>query len=96
MWLVTGALLFLHGKKKNKKAEVHEEYDPYGGTAPADGEMLESFDDFDAAPSEKREIPEKTCATNGTGMKRKKNIQNYFFISPAPACQARPACSPVT
>ena len=43
---------FVFGKKKNKKAEVHEEYDPYGGTAPADGEMLESFDDFDAAPSD--------------------------------------------
>ena len=29
-----------------------EAYDPYGGTAPADGEMLDGFDDFDAAPSD--------------------------------------------
>ena len=42
---------FVFGKKKKKAAE-REDYDPYGGTAPADGEMLEAFDDADAAPSD--------------------------------------------
>lgn len=42
---------FVFGKKKKKAAE-REAYDPYGGTAPADGEMLEAFDDLDAAPSD--------------------------------------------
>ena len=43
---------FVFGKKKKEKEAQREEYDPYGGTAPADGEMLEGFDDFDAAPSD--------------------------------------------
>ena len=38
--------------------------------------------DFDAALSEKREVPEKTWATNGHGGKRKKNIANSLFIDP--------------
>ena len=42
---------FVFGKKKKKEKE-REAYDPYGGTAPADGEMLDGFDDFDAAPSD--------------------------------------------
>ena len=42
---------FIFGKKKKKAAE-REAYDPYGGTAPADGEMLDGFYDSDAAPSD--------------------------------------------
>ncbi len=45
------------------------------------GQMMEPVD-FDAALSEKREIPEKTWATNGHGGKRKKNIANSLFINP--------------
>ena len=39
---------FLFGKKKKKAAKEAMDYDPYGGTAPADGERLDSFDDNDA------------------------------------------------
>ena len=45
------------------------------------GQMMEPVD-FDAALSERRELPEKTWATNGHGGKRKKNIVNSLFINP--------------
>jgi 2-oxoglutarate ferredoxin oxidoreductase subunit alpha len=45
------------------------------------GQMMEPVD-FDAALSERREVPEKTWATNGHGGKRKKNIVNSLFIDP--------------
>ena len=43
------------------------------------GQMMEPVD-FSAFP--KREVPEKTWATNGMGGKRKKNIVNSLFIDP--------------
>lgn len=43
------------------------------------GQMMEPVD-FEAFP--KREIPEKTWATNGMGGKRKKNIVNSLYIDP--------------
>ena len=45
---------FLFGKKKKAKKVENDShaYDPYGGTAPADGERLEAFDDSDAEPSD--------------------------------------------
>ncbi len=43
------------------------------------GQMMEPVD-FSAFP--KREIPEKTWATNGMGGKRKKNVVNSLFIDP--------------
>ena len=45
------------------------------------GQMMEPVD-FDAALSDKRDVPEKTWATNGHGGKRKKNIANSLFIEP--------------
>ena len=45
------------------------------------GQMMEPVD-FDAALSERRELPEKTWATNGHGGKHKKNIVNSLFINP--------------
>ena len=45
------------------------------------GQMMEPVD-FDAALSERRELPEKIWATNGHGGKRKKNIVNSLFINP--------------
>jgi len=50
---------FLFGKKKKEKAKAEAPaYDPYGGTAPADGERLEAFDDNDAEPSDYAEYGE--------------------------------------
>lgn len=43
------------------------------------GQMMEPVD-FEAFP--KRDVPEKTWATNGTGGKRAKNIVNSLFIDP--------------
>lgn len=43
------------------------------------GQMMEPVD-FEAFP--KREVPEKTWATNGTGGKREKNIVNSLYIDP--------------
>ena len=43
------------------------------------GQMMEPVD-FSAFP--KREVPEKTWATNGMGGKRKKNVVNSLFIDP--------------
>lgn len=43
---------FLFGKKKKKAEAETMAYDPYGGTAPADGERLEAFDDGDAELSD--------------------------------------------
>ena len=45
------------------------------------GQMMEPVD-FDTALSEKRDVPEKTWATNGHGGARKKNIVNSLFIDP--------------
>ncbi len=45
------------------------------------GQMMEPVD-FDAALSERRELPEKTWATNGHAGKRKKNIVNSLFLNP--------------
>jgi len=50
---------FLFGKKKKEKVKTEAQaYDPYGGTAPADGERLEAFDDNDAEPSDYAEYGE--------------------------------------
>lgn len=43
------------------------------------GQMMEPVD-FEAFP--KREVPEKTWATNGTGGKREKNVVNSLYIDP--------------
>ena len=43
------------------------------------GQMMEPVE-FDSIP--KREVPEKTWATTGTQMKRKKNIVNSLYIEP--------------
>ncbi len=44
---------FIFGKKKKQKEEpLSESYDPYGGTAPADGERVQSFKDSDADDAE--------------------------------------------
>ncbi len=43
------------------------------------GQMMEPVD-FEAFP--KRDVPEKTWATNGTGGKRQKNIVNSLYIDP--------------
>lgn len=43
------------------------------------GQMMEPVD-FEAFP--KREVPEKTWATNGTGGKRAKNVVNSLYIDP--------------
>ena len=43
------------------------------------GQMMEPVD-FSAFP--KRDLPEKTWATNGHGFKRKKNITNSLYIDP--------------
>ncbi len=43
------------------------------------GQMMEPVE-FENLP--KREVPEKTWATNGTQMKRKKNIVNSLYIEP--------------
>lgn len=45
------------------------------------GQMMEPVD-FDSALSGKREVPEKTWATNGHQGKRKKNITNSLFLNP--------------
>ncbi|MBE6600193.1 MAG: 3-methyl-2-oxobutanoate dehydrogenase subunit VorB [Ruminococcaceae bacterium] len=45
------------------------------------GQMMEPVD-FDAALSEKRELPEKTWATNGTKMQRKRNVINSLYMNP--------------
>ncbi len=45
------------------------------------GQMMEPVD-FDAALSERRELPEKTWVTNGHDGKRKKNIVNSLFLNP--------------
>jgi len=52
---------FSFGKKKKnrQKAEtLSESYDPYGGTAPADGERVQAFDDKDAEPADYAEFDE--------------------------------------
>ncbi len=50
---------FSFGKKKKQKAEsLSESYDPYGGTAPADGERVQAFDDKDADPADYAEYDE--------------------------------------
>ncbi len=45
------------------------------------GQMMEPVD-FDAALSERRELPAKDWATNGHGGQRKKNIVNSLFLNP--------------
>lgn len=45
------------------------------------GQMMEPVD-FDSALSARREIPEKTWATNGHEGKRKKNIINSLYMNP--------------
>ncbi len=48
----------------------------------ADGALGQMMEPVDFSVFPKRELPEKTWATNGTGGKRKKNIINSLFIEP--------------
>lgn len=48
----------------------------------ADGALGQMMEPVDFELSVKREVPEKTWATNGTGGKRKKNIINSLFMNP--------------
>ncbi len=48
----------------------------------ADGALGQMMEPVDFSVFPKRELPEKTWATNGTGGKRKKNIVNSLFIEP--------------
>lgn len=48
----------------------------------ADGALGQMMEPVDFDVMSKREIPEKTWATNGTGGKRKKNIVNSLFLNP--------------
>lgn len=48
----------------------------------ADGALGQMMEPVDFELSAKRELPEKTWATNGTGGKRKKNIINSLFMNP--------------
>lgn len=48
----------------------------------ADGALGQMMEPVDFELSSKREIPEKTWATNGTNGKRKKNIINSLYMNP--------------
>lgn len=48
----------------------------------ADGALGQMMEPVDFGAFEKRELPEKTWATNGHGGKRKRNIINSLFIDP--------------
>ena len=48
----------------------------------ADGALGQMMEPVDFGAFEKRELPEKTWATNGHGFKRKRNIINSLYIDP--------------